>query len=153
MAKRTNVGDVLAVELPEGLIYLHFVGTHREYGDGVAVCPTVLPGPVAVAKDLFRDSYFTFYPARAATNRGFAKVVGWLASPGIPARLRRAGVRVGTQIKTWIIEDGSNEELRHELSDAERQLPIAAIWNHEYLVQSVREGRRPEDGGRVHDVQ
>lgn len=49
--------------MPRGRIYLHYLGVHPEYGDGVAVCPTRFPSPVAVAAGLFTDSYVVFYPA------------------------------------------------------------------------------------------
>jgi len=38
--------------------------------------------------------------------------------------------------------------VKSTLSEEERRLPIAAIWNHEFLVQRVSEGWRPEmEGG------
>jgi hypothetical protein len=151
-AKRARAGDVLEVEVPEGRIYLHFVGTHPDYGDGVAVSPTTQPNPVAVAEDLFRDGYFTFYPARAAVSQGLARVVGRLPSQGIPRRLRRRGAMIGTEVKTWIIEDGSREEVKHKLSKDELRLPIAATWNHALLLERVRMGWRPEGEGRVDDA-
>ncbi len=52
---------------------------------------------------------------------------------------------------TWIIEDGTNEVVKSELSAEDLQLPIAAIWNHELLMQRVSEGWRPADVGAVSD--
>lgn len=149
MVKRAKPGDVLEVEVPEGRIYLQFLGTHPEYGDGVAVRPTPSPAPAQVDEALFENSYILFYPARAAVNRGLANVVGWLPCGGIPRRLRRPGVRVGRRIETWVIEEGSQEETKRQLSEEELQLPLAVIWNHELLVQRVTEGWRPEHEGRA----
>jgi hypothetical protein len=148
MAKRARVGDVLEVVVPEGKIYLHYLGAHPEYGDGVAVCPTIFQSPVAVTESLFRDSYFVFYPARAAVSRRFASVIGQLPSPGLPGRLRRPGAQHGSKVETWIIEEDSREEVKRQLSDEELRLPVAVIWNHEFLVQRVLEGWRPEHEGR-----
>ena len=102
-----------------------------------------------MADELSRGGYFAFYPARAAVKRRLAKVVGRLPSSGIPQRLRRPGAIVGCEVKTWIIEDGAREEVKERLSEDELRLPIASIWNHEYLVESIRTGWRPEDEGRV----
>jgi hypothetical protein len=152
MATRANIGDVLEVVVPEGRIYLHYLGTHREYGDGVAVCTTRFPKPVAVSEDLFRDSYVVFYPVRAAVSRGLARVIGQLPSPGVPRRLRRPGARHGTKVETWIIEEDSREEMRRQLSEEDLRLPLAVIWNHEFLVQRVLEGWRPESEGKNNDA-
>ena len=147
-AKRTKIGDVLEVVTPDGLIYLHYIGKHAEYGDGVAVCPVKQPGRVAVSAALFQDSYVTFYPASAAVARGLASVVGSLPTKGLPSRMRRAGARRGRKVLNWIIEGGSKEVLKEKLSDEERKLPIAAIWNHEFLIGRVSDGWRPEMEGR-----
>jgi len=93
---------------------------------------------------LFERGYLTFYPAKAAIVQKLATIVGYLQAPDLPKRLRRAGVRSGCAVETWVIEDASGEVVKRELSDQERQLPIAAIWNHEFLVQRVSEGWRPE---------
>jgi hypothetical protein len=39
MAKRAKAGDVLELVTSEGRIYVHYLGTHAEYGDGIAVSP------------------------------------------------------------------------------------------------------------------
>jgi hypothetical protein len=148
MAKRSRVGDVLEVAVPEGTIYLHYLGVHPEYGDGVAVCPKRFPSPVPVDEKLFGNSYVVFYPARAAVLRGLAKVVGQLPSRDLPRRLRRPGARLGSKVETWIIEEDSREEVKRLLSDEDLRLPLAVIWNHELLVQRVLEGWRPENEGR-----
>jgi len=144
MAKRARVGDVLEIVVPEGQIYLHYLGVHLDYGDGVKVCPTRFQSPVAVAENLFRDSFVVFYPARVAVTRGLAKVVGHLSSSGLPRRVRRPVGRSVKDVRTWVIEEGIREEVKHDLSDEELRLPLGEIWNHEFLVQRVLEGWRPE---------
>jgi hypothetical protein len=148
MARRPTPGDVLELAVPDGVIYLHYLGKHVEYGDGVVVCLRKQAKRAPVSPDLFREGYVTFYPVIAAVGRGFAAVVGHLPSPGLPERLRRRGAISGRKVETWIIEDGSKEVVKQELSDEERQLPIASIWNHEFLVQRVNEAWRPEMEGR-----
>jgi hypothetical protein len=148
MAKRPKPGDVLELATPDGLIYLHYLGKHPEYGDGVAVSPTRQARRVTPSPDLFRAGYVTFYPVLAAVSQGLVTVIGHLASPGLPKRLRRPGARSGRRVETWIIEDDFGEIVKRQLSEEEQALPIAAIWNHELLIQRVAEGWRPEMEGR-----
>lgn len=147
MARRAKVGDVLEVVVPEGNIYLHYLGAHPEYGDGVEVCPTKFPGSAPITESLFREGFVVFYPVRAAVGQGLAKVVGQLPSSGLPNRLRRPGARRGSRIISWIIEEDSHEEVKQQLTEEELRLPLAVIWNHEFLVQRVLEGWRPEQVG------
>lgn len=148
MAKRPRAGDVLEIAAPNGFIYLHYLGKSGEYGDAVLVSPMVYGGRQEVSSALFREAYVAFYPAAAAVSRALAQVVGHLpSSAGVPNRLRRPGVRCGREIKTWIVEDSTGEYVRDTLSEEERQLPIAAIWNHALLVQRVTEGWRPQMEG------
>ena len=148
MGKRLKTGDVLEITTGDGrFVYLQYLGKHAEYGDAVAVCPREYASRVPENASLFVSAYVTFYPAHAAVARGLARVHGTSAPQRMPARWRRAGARVGLTVKTWIIEDGSSEEVKHQLSPEERHLPIAAIWNHEFLLQRVREGWRPEMEG------
>ena len=149
MTKRAKPGDVLQVMTPDGAaVYLHYLGTHQEYGDGVAVCPIKQAADVEVNAELFQGGYVTFFPVVAAVAQGLVSIVGHLASPGLPKRVRRPGARSARQVETWIIEDGSTEVLKRELSNTERKLPIAVIWNRDLLLQRVSEGWRPEMDGR-----
>ena len=147
MAKRAKPGDVVMVSTSAGPVYVHYLGRHRVYGDGVTVCPTKQVGTVLPSLDLFQDGYFTFFPVGVAVARGLASIIGHLPSSGIPTRLRRAGRRSGNKVETWIIEDGAAEVVRKKLTDAELRLPIASIWNLEALAQAVSEGWRPEMEG------
>jgi len=138
----------VALSAPTGAIFLHYLGRHTQYGDVVAVCPVVSPQGTAITSDFFQGSYVAFYPVVAAVARGMAQVVGSLPSPGLPRRLRRPGARSGRRVETWIIEEASGAEVvKRHLSDDERHLPIAVIWNHELLLQRVAEGWRPEMEG------
>jgi hypothetical protein len=147
MAARARVGDVLELDAPRGCVYLQYLGKHPQYGDAVCVCRAPHAIRPAIVVDLFRDSYVAFYPAAAAVSRGLAKIVGRLPAESMPSRLRRPGARVGREVRTWIIEEPSGEIVKHALSAEELRLPIAAIWNHEMLLQRVEEGWRPESVG------
>ena len=129
-------------------VYLHYLGKHPDYGDAVTVCPAKKAPNNEVTAELFRGGYVTFFPATAAVSQGLASVRGQLPSAGIPQRLRRPGARSANKVETWIIEDGASEVVKRELSEADRELPIAVIWNLELLLQRVSEGWRPAMEGR-----
>lgn len=147
MAKRLRPGDVLEVRLPEGLGYVLYLGTHPEYGDGIAVSSAVVTQRPSLTQGFFDEGYVTFYPARAALAQDLVTVVGRLPAPALPRALRRPGVRTGRTVETWIIEDESGETVKRTLGAQERLIPIAAIWNHELLVHRIAEGWRPEQEG------
>lgn len=131
----------------DGLGYVLYMGTHPEYGDAIAVAPVVVSHRPSVSQEFFDEGYVTFYPARAALAQGLVTVVGRLPAPALPTVLRRAGVRTGRRVETWIIEDESGETMKRTLDGKERLIPIAAIWNHEFLIHRIAEGWRPEQEG------
>ena len=141
---RIKVGDVLQFRIGNCFAYLHYIGRHPEYGDAVLVAPHMHQLPVSLTSAIFVDSYVAFYPAATAVSQGLVEVVSHLDPPHIPKRLRRAGARSGRNIDTWIIEDGDREVVKVSLSEEDLQLPIAAIWNHELLVQRIVEGWKPQ---------
>jgi len=148
MGKRVKPGEVLEVAAADGgLLYLHYLGKHTEYGDAVSVCPVEQVSRPLTYEGLFDSGYVTFYPATAAVSRGLATCVGHIASGGVPQKLRRPGARVGTTVKTWIVQDEHSESVKQKLSAEELRLPIAVIWNHELLLQRVCERWRPEAEG------
>src|SRR5262249_9219450 len=96
-----------------------------------------------------KSGYLAFYSARAAVQEGLVKLVGSCPlSKDVPRNTRRAGARGRTgKILTWIIETDGHELMRTELSEAERQLPIAAVWDHALLAMRISEGWSPEKEG------
>lgn len=146
--KRAKAGDVLELKAGDRFAYLHFVGKHPEYGDAVVVNPGLREQPETVSAEFFANGYVTFYPVAAAVAQGLVEVVAHLPPPKLPERLRRAGARSGRHVDTWIIETGSGDVVKAKLSDEELRLPIAAIWNHELLVQRIAEGWTPAQEGR-----
>ena len=150
MPKRARPGDVAEVQSSGRRIYLHYLGKHPRLGDSVVVDSTMhVARPEMITAELFRDGYVTFYPLRAAVSQGLAEIVGHVVSAArVPFRLRRPGAIIGRQIVTWVLEDASGPEIvKKSLSDDELRIPIAAIWNHEFLLQRVSEGWRPEQKG------
>jgi len=143
--KRLKRGDVLALHASGRLGYLHYIGKHSEYGEAVLVSPKLWDRQMTVASEIFSGGYVTFYPATAAIAHHLVEVVGHLPPSILPRRFRRPGAIAGSHVKTWIIEDGVKEVVKVKLSEDELRLPIATIWNHEYLVERLEEGWNPVD--------
>jgi hypothetical protein len=151
-SRRLKPGALLEVQTPRGLSYVQYVGKHAEYGDVIRVLPGCHERRMTdFAALIAKTGYLAFYPARAAVTRGSVEIVGLGPLPGgvaVPRSLRRAGARGRTgEILTWIVENGKEETLRRELTEAEKKLPIAAIWNHELLVLRMSQRWSPEQEG------
>ena len=146
--KRVKAGDVLELKVGDRFAYLHYIGRHSEYGDAVLVKRELYDQQMPPADVRFAGEYVAFYPVTAAVAHGLVEIVAHLPPPQLPERLRRAGVRSGRRVRTWIIESSSGEVVKTHLSEEELRLPIAAIWNHELLVQRIAEGWNPADEGR-----
>jgi hypothetical protein len=148
--KRARPGDILEVSTPRGLAYIHYTARDPEYGDGIHVLPgffTTRPAEfTALASS--PETYFTFYPASAAVSQGLVEVVARIPVPpgqGLPPVHRRAGARSREgRVMAWLICEGTKETLVRELSEEQRHLPIAAIWNHEALIYYLTQEWRPE---------
>ncbi|HLM42954.1 MAG TPA: ribonuclease E inhibitor RraB [Myxococcaceae bacterium] len=148
--KRARPGDILEVRTPRGLAYVHYTSRHPEYGDAIRV----LPGFFSTRPSDFMalvtrpEAYFTFYPASAAVSQGLVEVVsGHPVAQGqeLPAVYRREGASDHEgRVLAWLICDGTKETLVRELSDEQRHLPIAAMWNHEALIHYLTTEWRPE---------
>lgn len=145
--KRVKPGDILLVNLPSGVAYLHYLGRHPEYGDAILVSRRFDVPELAVTENTFSGGYVAFYPVTAAVAHSLVEVIGHLPQPSLPNRFRRPGARVGQHVETWIIENVDGETVKSRLSDTELRLPIAVIWNHELLVQRVAEGWDPKQEG------
>jgi hypothetical protein len=145
--RKPKIGDVFALNVANGLGYLHFIGKHPEYGTAVKVAIGIHEQPPQDLNAIFIKGYVTFYPVGPAVSQGLVQIVGHIPSPTMPTRYRRIGALVGRRITTWIIEDASGEVVRQSLSAEELILPIAAIWNHDFLVQRIAEEWTPAQEG------
>ncbi|HEX5751227.1 MAG TPA: ribonuclease E inhibitor RraB [Archangium sp.] len=148
--KRVRPGDVLEVRTPRGLAYVHYTGRHREYGDAIRVLPGFFASRPADFMALVDppEAYFTFYPAGAAVSQGLVEIAAEHPVPRgevFPSVYRRecASNREG-RVLAWLICEGRRETLVRELSEVQRRLPIASIWNHEALVYYLTQEWRPE---------
>lgn len=143
--KKLKAGDILELRHEGFFGYLQYVGKHREYGPVVKVKPRLFDRRPAADPQLFSDGYIAFYPAELAVRTGRVEVVGHLPAPAVPATLRRAGARVGRVVRTWVIEHEGGETVKETLTSEDLLLPIASLWNHEFLVERMRDAWQPSD--------
>lgn len=150
--KKIRVGDLLEVQTSQGISYVQYVGRHPEYGDVIRVLPDSFQHrPPDFTALLAERGYLAFYAAQAAVTQGLAEIVGSYAVPAaldVPRTVRRPGARERTgEILTWVIESDGHETVRKQLGEAEKQLPIAVIWDHELLIRRMAEVWSPEKDG------
>ena len=147
--KRARAGDVVMLRAPGGVGYLQYIARHPVYGDAVLVALGLRETELPIVDEIFAGGYVTFYPLTAAVAQGLVEVVGHLPPPDLPKRFRRAGAIIGREVKTWIIEsEGAELLVKPKLSEEDLRLPIAGIWNHEFLIQRFTEGWHPTQEGR-----
>lgn len=148
--RKVITGDLLEVQTPHGLSYVQYVGKHPEYGDVIRVLPGSYEHRMSDFTALIeKPGYVAFYSARASVAQGLTEIVGsYPLQIEVPRNVRRAGARARTgRILTWIVESNGQEMVRKELTETEKQLPIAAIWDHELLILRISEHWSPQQEG------
>jgi hypothetical protein len=145
-------GDLLEIKCPRGFAYVHYIGRDATYGDAVFVYPKVVRNRISNLKSLDdSNAYVTYYPAKAAVKQGLVQIVATGNLPAaakLPVDHRREGAtnRAG-DVLAWIVARDGHETLKRRLTTADRKLPIASVWNHEYLIERIVEGWNPQQHG------
>lgn len=139
-------GDVFEIKHQARFAYVQFVGENTRYGEIIRVVPKLLDSRANDFESLFAMAYFTFYPIILACKLKMVEKVGALPPPPAPSSWRRRGAIIGMEIKTWFIEENGKDRIVRELSPEEASLPMASIWNHEYLLEKISEGWTPSRG-------
>ncbi|MEO8018724.1 MAG: hypothetical protein ABI769_12985 [Pseudomonadota bacterium] len=142
-------GEILEVSVGTKYGYVQFIGSHPKHGDAILVNPALHARQARFASGFFSGGYVTFYPAGNAVARKIVEVVAQSSPPKVPKRFRRPGAvgRDGT-VESWVIEGGWRDVVKRELSDEERSIPIAGVWNHELLSKQLASGWTPATDGR-----
>jgi hypothetical protein len=150
MARILTIGDVLEIAFPRGFAYIAYAGRHDSLGDAVWVVPRVYATPTRAWESVFGDKgYFAFYPAHAAVRHKLVKKVDYSthAIRLLPSQRRSITSKdENGKAASWLITEGNVRTPRRDedLSEDERMLPIASIWNHEYLLDAIAEEWMPQ---------
>jgi hypothetical protein len=138
-------GEILEVPIGTRFGYVQYLGNHRQHGDAVLVNPSLHPRQSSFGASFFSSGYVAFYPACLAVTQKRLEVVAQSPPPAIPKRYRRPeSVASGGKVESWVIEGGWRNLIKRELSDEERSIPIAAVWNHEALSAHISRGWTPQ---------
>lgn len=149
MRQRLLGGEIIEVPVGAQFGYVQFLGTHREYGDAILVSPALHDRQAHFSAGFFSAGYVTFYPASVAVSQKLVEVVAQSSPPAVPKRFRRPGaIQRDGKAENWVIEGGWRKIVRNELSDEERRIPIAGIWNHEFLRERIADGWTPQTDRR-----
>jgi len=148
MRKRLVGGEILEVPVGKRFGYVQFLGEHREYGDAVLVNPELHDRQASFPSNFFSSGYVTFYPACDAVTQKRVEVVAQSSPPRLPKRFRRPKAEHDGAVESWVIEGGWRNVVKQTLSDEERKLPIASVWEHESLRERIASGWTPETDSR-----
>jgi len=148
MRKRLVGGEILEVAVGNRFGYVQFLGAHREYGDAILVNPALQDRQAYFGTGFFAAGYVTFYPAGDAVSNKLVEVVAQSSPPKLPKRFRRPKTEHDGAVDAWVIEGGWRNIVKQTLTDEERKLPIAGVWNHEFLRKRLADGWTPEKDSR-----
>jgi hypothetical protein len=143
--KRLVGGEILEVAIGDRFGYVQFIGQHPQYGDAILVSPALHARQAHFATGFFSSGYVTFYPAGISVSNKVVEVVAQSSPPKLPKHFRRPrGKPDNGAVATWVIEGGWREVVRQGLTDDERRMPIADVWNHESLRERISKGWTPQ---------
>jgi hypothetical protein len=148
MRKRLVGGEILEVPVGDRFGYVQFLGEHREYGDAILVSPALHDRQAHFPTGFFSKGYVTFYPAANSVARKMVEVVAKASPPSLPKRFRRPKAERDGAVDAWVIEGGWRNVVKQTLTDEERKLPIADVWQHEALRERIANGWTPEKDSR-----
>jgi hypothetical protein len=137
-------GEILEVPIGTKFGYVQYLGTHRLHGDAILVNPVLQDRKGAFGASFFSSGYVTFFPACLAVTQKRVEVVAQSTPPALPKRFRRPAVVSGDgSVASWTIEGGWRDVEKQKLSDDERQLPIAQVWDQEMLKAKIASSWTP----------
>jgi hypothetical protein len=146
--KRLVGGEILEVSVGNRFGYVQFIGEHREYGDAILVNPALHDRQAHFPTGFFSTGYVTFYPAGVSVSNKLVEVVAQSSPPRLPKRFRRPKAERDGAVESWVIEGGWRKVVKQTLSDEERKLPIASVWEHASLREKIASGWTPETDSR-----
>lgn len=139
-------GDVLTIRDGERLGILTYLGKHPRLGDAVWVIPSLLDGSTDPCTAAIGDGYMLFFPATTLVRQGIVKKAAYCpeALRLLPTATRGiVSVPSDGTVERWVIQEVDRRYAIDTLTPALRSLPIAEIWNYEFLLGRLREAWTP----------
>jgi hypothetical protein len=144
MPFKLKVGDILEADANDHVIRIQYIGHMERTGDVIYVEPKLLEAGSEVGP-LSKNGYFTLYPASKALNVRLMRRVGNETAPEMPTTWRMGGLPKPDKSRRWKIVGPTESRWTDELTEEEYRIPVVGVWNHEFLLERVRSGWKPED--------
>lgn len=151
--KSVKIGDVFEIVTKRGMAYFQCV---KEAKSTECEVIRILPGVFSTdqTKNLDklvkqRELFFIQFPLKYAVKKNCVKLIGNYPVPDevtLPKCYRDKHIVRGEFIN-WHIVDAETLNIRavKELSEEEKRLSPAGIWNDTLLAERIAEGWKPED--------
>jgi hypothetical protein len=152
--KRPQIGDVIEIPTAKELAYAQYTHQHPTHGGLIRVFDTLFENRPSGFSELVIGPvrFSTFFPVRAAINRGIFQVVGHenVALHNQPFPIFRNGIAdpKTKKVAVWWFWDGQKEWKVGAITAEQRKMPIAAVWNDTMLVERIEGGWTPSNDPR-----
>jgi len=148
---RPRPGDVFELATSKGYAYIQCCLKHPRYTYLIRILPGMYETQPSSLKDLAtrREAFFVFFPLGAAARRG---IVRWVTNEALPKWAQKqplmrleGGSAPGGKVLNWRLWDGGTKEtLVQKLTDDQKKVSIAEIWNDTLLIERICQGWKPE---------
>lgn len=148
--KKAKIGDIIEIPTAKGLAYAQYTHQHPQFGGLIRVFDSLFHSPPTDLAKLVEGPvrFSTFFPVRAAINRGIFKVIGHhdVASWNKPFPIFRGGNAdpKTKRVAVWWLWDGEKEWKIGKLTAEQRKLPIHEVLNDTMLIKFIEDGWTPE---------
>ncbi len=148
---RVRSGDVFEIKTERGWGYFQFTIKHPDMGQLIRVLPGVHQNRLDDIAKLVseKESYYVFFPVSGALAK---KLIGRIGNFSVPIwakdipLMRSAGARARDgKVLTWVIVSNRDEKIVKTLSESQRHLSLAVIWNDTLLAERIASGWKPAD--------
>ncbi len=147
---KAEIGDVIELNTSKGMVYLHCIHEHPDYG----LLFRVLPGFYRSRPDRLIDLsekqelFFVFLDLDDAFTNYGASVVGHLSIPehckSFPT-FKIGAKDIPTGKTRWWLWDGKHEWRVDQLDEDQRKLSVGGVWSTSLLVKRLIQGWTPSD--------
>lgn len=149
--KRPQIGDIIEMKTPYGLAYAQYTHKHPLYGNLLRVFPGLYERRPDSFKELVdsKERFYIFFPLGAAVSRAIVTLVDNEAVPlcaqEFPLMRKAGGIDRSGKVLNWWLWDGKREWRVDCLSQEQKKLSVAEVWNDTLLIERIVEGWSPQD--------
>jgi hypothetical protein len=154
MPNRAHIGDIIEIPTSDGLAYAQYTHQHATRGGLIRVFePLFSERPKDFSSLITKPIRFsTFFPVRAAINRGVFKIVAHeQIAPHNQAFPVFRGGSIDPQTKKvhmWWFWDGERSWKVGKITSEHRKLPIEEVWTAPLLIDRIQSGWTSETDSR-----